>query len=180
MANGRAVISHAVIKCFDFSKMIEHYTKVFGFQISDIGKIGTGELCFLTFDPDTEHHQIALMSGRQGPPGVGALDHVCFRLDSYKALQARHKMLGELGVSGLTTVTHGSWLSVYSLDPEGTRIEFRWDLPWYVGQPFARPIDLTLTEEEIKALTIDQNRENPRFQPMTEWRAQASAKLPVA
>jgi catechol-2,3-dioxygenase len=179
MANGRAAISHAVIKCFDFPKMLDHYTNVFGFQVSDIGRISNNDICFLTFDPEAEHHQLALTGGRQGPPGTGALDHVCFRLPTYKALQARHKMLGELGVSGLTTVTHGSWLSVYSLDPEGTRIEFRWDLPWYCGQPMAGPVDLTLTEEEIKAMTIEQNRNNPRFQPMDEWRAKAAAKLPA-
>jgi len=89
-------------------------------------------------------------------------------------------MLGDLGVSGIRTVTHGSWLSLYSLDPEGSNIEFRWDLPWYVGQPFARPVDLSLSEEEIKRWTIEQNRDNPRFQPMSEWRAKASAKMPVA
>jgi catechol 2,3-dioxygenase len=180
MANGRPVISHAVIKCFDFPKMLDYYTDILGFQISDKGRIGGNDICFLTFDPETEHHQLALTSGRQGAPGTGALDHVCFRLPTYKALQARHKALGEQGVSGLTTITHGSWLSVYSLDPEGTRIEFRWDLPWYCGQPMAGPIDLTLTEDEIRQLTIEQNRDNPRFQPISEWRAKAAAKLPVA
>jgi catechol 2,3-dioxygenase len=180
MANGRPIISHVVIKCFDFPKMLDYYTKTLGFYLSDIGKIGGGDLAFLTFDPDAEHHQLALMSGRQGAPGTGALDHVCFRLPSYKALQARHKMLGEAGVPGINTVTHGSWLSLYSLDPEGTRIEFRYDLPWYVGQPFAKPIDLTLSEHEIKRMTIEQNRDNPKFQPITEWRAKASAKLPAA
>jgi catechol 2,3-dioxygenase-like lactoylglutathione lyase family enzyme len=180
MANGRATISHVVINCFDFQKMLDYYTKTLGFQLSDIGKIGEGDICFLTFDPEAEHHQLALMGGRQGPPGVGALNHVCFRLGTYKELQARHKMLGDAGVNGLTTVTHGSWLSVYSLDPEGTRIEFRWDLPWYVGQPMAAPIDLSLSEDEIKRWTIEHNRDNPRFQPITEWRAKAAAKLPVA
>jgi catechol 2,3-dioxygenase len=180
MANGRAAISHVVINCFDVQKMLEHYTKTLGFQISDRGKIGATELCFLTFDPEAEHHQLALTGGRQGPPGTGALNHVCFRLATYKELQARHKMLGALGVSGIQTVTHGSWLSLYSLDPEGNKIEFRWDLPWYVGQPMAGPLDLSLSEEEIKRMTIEQNRDNPRFQPITEWRAKAVAKLPVA
>jgi len=179
MASGRAIISHVVINCFDFGKMLEYYTKTLGFYLSDIGKIGDGDICFLTFDPEAEHHQLALTGGRRGLPGTGALNHVCFRLATYKELQARHKLLGEAGVAGITTVTHGSWLSLYSLDPEGNRIEFRWDLPWYVGQPFARPIDLSLSEEEIKRATIEQNRDNPRFQPITEWRAKAAAQLPV-
>ena len=89
-------------------------------------------------------------------------------------------MLGERGVAGIATVTHGSWLSLYSLDPEGNRFEFRYDLPWYVGQPFAGPIDLTLPEEEIKRMTLEQHKDNPRLQPISEWRANASAKIPVA
>jgi catechol-2,3-dioxygenase len=180
MANGRPIISHVVINCFDFQRMLEHYTKTLGFFLSDIGRIGGGDIAFLTLDPDAEHHQLALMSGRQGPPGAGALNHVCFRLAAYKDLQARHRMLGELGVPGISTVTHGSWLSLYSLDPEGTRVEFRYDLPWYCGQPFAHPIDLSLSEEEIKELTIEEHRNNPKFQLITEWRAKAVANLPVA
>jgi catechol 2,3-dioxygenase len=180
-AGRRAVISHVAISCFDFQKMLTFYTKTLGFQLSDIGKIGQGcEIGFLTFDPETEHHQLALMSGREGPHVAGALNHVCFRLATYKELQARYKKLGEAGVSGLSALSHGSWLSVYSLDPEGTRIEFRWDLPWYVGQPFAGPLDLTLSEEEIQQSTVEQNRNNPSFQPISEWRAKAAAKLPVA
>ena len=180
MAHGRPIISHVVINCFDFGKMLEYYTKTLGFFLSDIGKIGGTEIAFMTLDPDAEHHQLALMSGRQGPPGTGALNHVCFRLATYQDLQARHRMLGELGVPGISAVTHGSWLSLYSLDPEGTRVEFRYDLPWYCGQPFAHPIDLTLSEDEIKRLTIEEHRNNPKFQPITEWRAKASAKMPVA
>jgi len=180
MANDRAIISHVVINCFDFERMVDYYTKTLGFYLSDIGKIRETQLCFLTFDPDAEHHQLALTGGRKGQPGDGSLNHVCFRLPSYKALQARHKTLGNAGVAGIETVTHGSWLSLYSLDPEGNKIEFRWDLPWYVGQPFAMPVDLSLSEDEIKRATIEQNKDNPRFQPMTEWRAKAIAKLPVA
>ncbi len=180
MANGRATISHVVINCFDFGKMVEYYTKTLGFYLSDIGTVGDIELCFLTFDPEAEHHQLALTGGRKGEPGTGALNHVCFRLATYKELQGRHKMLNDIGASGMRTVTHGSWLSLYSLDPEGNQIEFRYDLPWYVGQPFARPVDLNLTEEEIGRATIEQNKDNPRFQPISEWRAKAAAKLPVA
>jgi len=179
MANGRAVISHVVINCFDFGRMVDYYTKTLGFYLSDIGQIGETQLCFLTFDPEAEHHQLALTGGRKGKPGETSLNHVCFRLPTYKELQARHEMLKGLGAN-IRTVTHGSWLSLYSFDPEGNQIEFRYDLPWYVGQPFARPIDLTLSEEEIKALTIEQHKDNPKFQLISEWRAKAVAELPVA
>lgn len=180
MANGRATISHVVINCFDFQAMLDYYTKTLGFFASDIGTIGGNDIAFLTFDPETEHHQLALMGGREGASGSGALNHVCFRLATYKELQARHRLLRDLGAPGVRTVTHGSWLSLYSKDPEGNQIEFRFDLPWYVGQPMAAPVDLTLDEDEIKRRTIEQNRSNPRFQPIEAWRAKAAARLPVA
>ncbi|HEV8015921.1 MAG TPA: VOC family protein [Stellaceae bacterium] len=178
MASGRPIISHVVIACFDVAAMFDYYTKTLGFSVSDRGKIrDVTELCFLTFDPEAEHHQIALTGGRKGQPGDGALVHVCFRLPSYAALQARHRALAAKGVAELTTMTHGSWLSVYSTDPEGNKIEFRYDLPWYVGQPFAQPVDLASSEDEIRRATIEHNRDNPRFQLMDEWRKTALAKL---
>ena len=177
MSGERPVISHVVIACFDFRAMVEFYSKTLGFSVSDIGKIRDSDLCFLTFDPETEHHQIALGGGRKGAPGEGALVHVCFRLPSYAALQARHKGYAGKGVDGMTTVNHGSWLSLYVPDPEGNKIEFRWDLPWYTGQPFAEPFDLALGEDDIRRHILDQNRGNPRFQPISEWRAKALAKL---
>jgi catechol-2,3-dioxygenase len=179
MAENRPVISHIVINCFDFERMVAFYTEKLGFFLSDLGTINATQLCFLTFDPDAEHHQIALTGGRQGAPGAGALNHVCFRLPSYAELQARHTMLTNAGMADLHTVTHGSWLSLYAADPEGNKIEFRWDLPWYVGQPFAEPVDLTVSEDEIRRATIERNRDNPRFRAMADWRAEASAKLPI-
>ncbi|HEX4193014.1 MAG TPA: VOC family protein [Stellaceae bacterium] len=177
MASERPVISHVVVACFDFAAMVAFYTKVLGFSMSDIGKIRDSDLCFLTFDPESEHHQIALTGGRKGAPGEGALVHVCFRLPSYGALRARHDALAGKGVGGMTTVNHGSWLSLYAPDPEANKIEFRWDLPWYTGQPFAEPFDLAMSEDEIRRRILDQNRDNPRFESMTEWRAKALEKL---
>lgn len=177
MSGERPVISHVVIACFDFAAMVAFYTKTLGFSVSDIGKIRDSDLCFLTFDPEAEHHQIALTGGRKGAPGEGALVHVCFRLPSYAGLQARHRAFAGKGVAGMTTVNHGSWLSLYAPDPEGNKIEFRWDLSWYTGQPFAEPFDLAMSEDAVTRYIRDQNRDNPRFQPMADWRAKALAKL---
>jgi catechol 2,3-dioxygenase-like lactoylglutathione lyase family enzyme len=177
MANGRPIISHVVISCFDFGAMLAYYTKSLGLHLSDIGKVGDNDICFLTFDPQAEHHQLALTGGRKGQPGEGALNHVCFRLATYADLQARHRGLVALGAGGMRTTHHGSWLSVYSLDPEGNRIEFRWDMPWYCGQPYGKPLDLSLDEEAIKRATVEDHKDNPRFQPIEAWRDKAEAKL---
>ena len=177
MANGRPIISHVVINCFDFDRMRAYYTDALGFHLSDIGRIGDNDICFLTFDPQAEHHQLALTGGRKGAPGGGALNHVCFRLAAYPDLQARHRMLVRRGAAGIRLTHHGSWLSVYSQDPEDNRIEFRWDTPWYVGQPYGRPLDLALTEDEVKRATIEANRDNPRFRTIESWRDKAETEL---
>jgi catechol 2,3-dioxygenase len=177
MAQGRPVISHVVIGCFDFARMLDYYRQILGFHLSDIGRIGDNDIAFLTFDPQAEHHQLALTGGRKGRPGEGALNHVCFRLDRYADLQARHRALVERGVAGIRLTHHGSWLSVYSQDPEDNRIEFRWNMPWYVGQPFGKPLDITMSEDEIKRATVAENQSNPRFKTIEAWRDQAEAEL---
>jgi catechol 2,3-dioxygenase-like lactoylglutathione lyase family enzyme len=177
MAQGRPVISHVVIGCFEFRRMLDYYTGILGFQLSDIGKIGDNDIAFLTFDPQAEHHQLALTGGRKGKVGEGALNHVCFRLAAYADLQARHRQLAARGAAGIRLTHHGSWLSVYSQDPEDNRIEFRWDMPWYCGQPYGKPLDLSLSEEAIKRATIEANRDNPRFKTIEAWRADAEARL---
>jgi len=50
-------------------------------------------------------------------------------------------------------------------------------MPWYVGQPFGRPLDLSLTEEEIKRATVAENHDNPRFQTIEAWRNKADTEL---
>src|SRR5579864_1410082 len=102
MSGERPVISHVVIACFDFRAMVVFYTKTLGFSVSDIGQIRDNDLCFLTFDPETEHHQIALTGGRKGAAGDGALVHVCFRLPRYAELQARHRGYAGKGIEGMT------------------------------------------------------------------------------
>jgi catechol-2,3-dioxygenase len=92
-------------------------------------------------------------------------------------LQVRRDALACKGIQEMTTVNHGSWLSLYVPDPEGNKIEFRWDLPWYTGQPFAEPFDLAMSEDEVRRMILERNRDNPRFQPITEWRAKALEKL---
>ena len=72
MNRGKASISHVVLYCYDFKRMLDFYTNVLGFHLSDIGRARGNDICFLTLDPETDHHQVALASGRQGPKEAGA------------------------------------------------------------------------------------------------------------
>ncbi|MGH8699360.1 MAG: VOC family protein, partial [Burkholderiales bacterium] len=144
MNRGQATISHVVLYCYDFKRMLDFYTGVLGFHLSDLGRARGNDICFLTLDPETDHHQVALASGRQGPKEAGALNHVAFRVKSLAELRRRHATLKQAGVDGVELITHGSWLSVYYRDVEGNRLEFFRDTPYYVRQPVVEPLDIDL------------------------------------
>jgi catechol 2,3-dioxygenase-like lactoylglutathione lyase family enzyme len=176
MSAGKATISHVVLFCYDFPKMLDFYTKVLGFHLSDIGRARGNDICFLTLDPESDHHQLALASGRQGPKEAGALNHVAFRVGSLAELRRRHDELKQAGVQAIELITHGSWLSVYYRDPEGNRMEFFWDTPYYVQQPIVEPlhVDLGATEEEAWRAVEERYGQDPSFKPMTQWKAEAA------
>jgi catechol 2,3-dioxygenase-like lactoylglutathione lyase family enzyme len=175
MTRARVAVSHVVLFCYDFQRMLEFYTKVLGFQLSDIGRARGNDICFLTLDPETDHHQIALASGRQGPKEAGALNHVAFRVGSLAELKRRRERLEAAGVDGLDPITHGSWLSVYFRDLEGNRLEFFCDTPYYVRQPIVEPLDIPLDVPEADAWRAIEAKygRDPSFKPMADWKAEA-------
>lgn len=176
MNRGRVAVSHVVLYCYDFKRMLEFYTKTLGFHLSDIGRARGNDICFLTLDPETDHHQVALASGRQGPREAGALNHVAFRVASLAELRRRHESLKRAGVEGVELITHGSWLSVYYRDLEGNRLEFFCDTPYYVRQPVVEPLDIALEASEAEAWRAIETKygRDPSFKPMAEWKAEAA------
>ncbi len=176
MNRGNAYISHVVLYCFDFKRMLDFYTGVLGFHLSDIGRARGTDICFLTLDPQADHHQLALSGGRQGARGAGALNHVAFRVESLAELRKRHEDLKRANVDDVELISHGSWLSVYYRDPEGNRMEFFWDTPYYVQQPIVEPleIDLNASEEEAWRAIEARYGRDPSFKPMAEWKAAAT------
>lgn len=171
MTRARARLSHVVIFCRDFQKMLDFYTAVLGFHLSDIGKARAKDICFLTLDPDADHHQIALASGRVGAKEGGALNHIAFRVDSLAELRRRHASLRQAGVAAIDTVSHGSWLSVYYRDPEDNRLEFFWDTPYYVRQPAFDQIDLETADNQLMDAILAKYGKDPEFKTMAQWKS---------
>lgn len=52
MTTGKAHLSHIVMFCFDFEKMLDFYTRVIDFRLSDIGHARGNRICFLMLDPE--------------------------------------------------------------------------------------------------------------------------------
>ncbi|MCZ7566480.1 MAG: VOC family protein [Burkholderiales bacterium] len=175
--------SHVGIFVIDPARMEAFYTRLFGFTVTDRGRLATPrgavDLVFLSRDPG-EHHQLVLCSGRPPELPFNVINQLSFRVGSLGELCSLYRQLATEPVSEISPVTHGNAVSVYFRDPEGNRIELFVDTPWYVTQPLREPIDLTLPEAEILATVEAMARKLPGFKPRAEWRAEMARRMDAA
>jgi catechol 2,3-dioxygenase len=143
-------LSHVGLYVHDVQRMIDFYTRVLGFVVSDGAE--DGRITFLSRNP-SDHHQVVLVRGRQTDAEVPMVQQVSFNVDN------------------------GNAWSVYFQDPEGNRIEMFCDTPWYVPQPLGFKIDLDKPEDELYRETEAYCRDKEGFMPMEEWRAVISKKI---
>jgi catechol 2,3-dioxygenase len=190
MTAGPAVtFSHIGLHCFDLEKMADFYTRVVGLTETDRGKIKVTAAPFAGLDLDMiflsgeprDHHQIALVGNpaRDVAAGGALLNQVSFRLDSLDTLRSRAEAVRAEGITGIAPISHGNAWSLYFPDPEGNTIEMFVDTPWYVKQPRADELDLSLTNDEIIAWTEQSIRDDPSFTSADEWRAAIGEKMGV-
>jgi len=187
---GRSIaVSHFGLSCLDFPKMLDFYTRVLGLTIADRGDIESGggtDLAFLTTDP-REHHQLVLASNRRdevvettsvigGSIGSNVFQ-VSFRVRDLDTLRAMSRRLAQAGRTDQNAVSHGNSWSLYVRDPEGNALEFFVDAPWYVAQPCAEPLDLTMSDEEILAETRQYCLAQPEVLPYADWVARNGEKI---
>lgn len=162
--------SHCVLKVRDIDQMIGFYCDALGFRVTDRGSIGPDtEIAFMSSDA-SDHHQMALMSGRTDD-GRGALDHNAFRVDSIDEVKRMVAWLdADERVKGGFPITHGNAVSVYFNDPEGNGVELFCDTPWHVRQPQVGGWDPTRSVDEILAAVEQEFADKPEFMPMEQYR----------
>ncbi|HEY7648678.1 MAG TPA: VOC family protein [Methylomirabilota bacterium] len=176
----RLAFSHVGLFVTDLEPMVDFYTRVLGFTVSDRGALpGRGELVFLSRLPD-EHHQIVLVTGRPRDVGFTTVNQLSFRLPTLEDLRAAHAAISKEPISEFRIVSHGNAWSVYFHDPEGNRIELLVDTPWYTPQPYAEPLDLSLPDDEILRRTEAECRARPGFLTRQAWRDQQARRMAVA
>ncbi|MFN5880266.1 MAG: VOC family protein [Burkholderiales bacterium] len=172
--------SHFGIFVKDMALMERFYSDMLGFTVTDRGRLerpgGAVDLVFLSRDPD-EHHQIVLASGRPDAVGFNVINQISLKADSLAALKDIHSRMAQSGVQGMAPITHGNALSVYAPDPEGNRLEFYFDLPWYVTQPVVLPVDLNQDDATILAQAEAHARGLPGFMPRAQWRALMAQRM---
>lgn len=178
--NTGLVFSHMGFFVSDISAMARFYTEVLGMTITDRGDLstpgGSVELVFLSRDP-TNHHQIALVSGRPEKISFNVINQISFNAPSVEVLQAFFKRLQKEAVTELVAVTHGISFSVYFNDPEGNRVELYFDTPWYVTQPARVPLPIELPVDELMVWAEKHARTLEGFRPRDGWTKEIAERM---
>ncbi len=158
--------SHAVLYVRDQEKMLDFYTNVLGFAVTDRGPLGENapEIIFLSQNPD-EHHQIAIVQTRQDEDPPNSVNHLAFRTPAFEDVKALFAKLSEIDGINAGPLSHGNTLSVYFNDPEGNGIEVFWDTPWHVAQPQGKPWDVSMNEADALAWVKENFGEEASFEP---------------
>ncbi len=180
--------SHLGLVVKDLPMMQDFYTRVLGFTLTDKGTTGIGAtMAFMTLDPD-EHHQIFLVDGRPDAElpsntilagSSPVLHHLSFRLGSLGDLRVMYARISAESDRAIKTVTHGICWAMYTSDPEGNELEFFADSPWYCLQPFLKPLDFRMPEDDLFRQTEQLVREAPGFRPYAAFNADLERRVPA-
>jgi catechol 2,3-dioxygenase len=175
-------LSHAVLHVRELDTMLDYYTKVLGFDVTDRGPIGPNglEIVFLSQDPG-EHHQLAFITVPPGEGAPGALNHLAFRVDGLDELRGLIARISEDGRGRPPApMTHGNTWSAYFGDPEGNGVEVFCDTPWHVAQPQGRAWDVAKDDASLLAETEAAFAGEPGFGPGDTYvDARRRAKAPT-
>jgi catechol 2,3-dioxygenase len=172
--------SHAVVYVRDLEAMIDFYTNMLGFEVTDRGPIGpegSPEIVFMS-QVDTDHHQIAFLPIRQGEEPPNSVNHFAFRTGSLGDVRDMYRKLEADGrAKNFNPMSHGNAWSIYFSDPEGNGIEVFCDTPWHVAQPQGRAMDFSQSDEEIRAWTVAEFEKEPGFGPIDAFYQARTAHL---
>jgi len=159
-------LSHAVLHVHDLPTMLDYYTRVLGFAITDRGPIGppgSPEIVFMSQDPG-EHHQLAFVAVPKGEGPARDLNHLAFRIggiDDLRAIDARIRADGRGRMP--RPISHGNTWSIYFGDPEGNGVEVFCDTPWHVKQPAGKAWDMKQDDTELFEHTRAAFEKEPGF-----------------
>jgi len=108
-------------------------------------------ICFLSADPEAEHHELALAQAKEPAQKTHNVQQVSFKVQSLDDVRAFYHRLQQEGMRIDRTVTHGIACSVYFYDPEDNRVELYYTTPYQVRQPLGQAIDLEQSNAELLA-----------------------------
>ncbi|MDH3442519.1 MAG: VOC family protein [Deltaproteobacteria bacterium] len=144
-------LSHIVLYVNDLEKMVAFYRDTLGLvkyrQHGD-------RMVFLTSDPDTEDHELALVKGREG--NAKLIAHIAWKVDKPADVKEFYEKFRSQGVPIDHCVSHayqemGNTVSCYFLDPEGNCLEIYALVEERDGARVNRKLDLNQSVAEIIA-----------------------------
>src|SRR5256886_5947255 len=123
-------IGHVGLYCRDLAKMVDFYTRVLGFKVSDVNEKG---MTFLRFGGDHHSFVLAKMADDEQKKGAGAtlLQQIAMEVASLDALKRIRKYLLSQGVDVRGKIKHEGPGNDYTFDfddPEGNRLQFFSDM----------------------------------------------------
>lgn len=144
-------LSHVVLYVNDLDKMVAFYRDVLGLVKY---RENAGRMVFLTSDPNTEDHELALTKGREGEAKLIA--HIAWKVETPAEVKEFYETFKAKGVPIDHCVSHayevmGNTVSCYFLDPEGNRLEIYALLKERDETRANRPLDLDKNLDEIVA-----------------------------
>ena len=87
-------LSHVGLYVHDVPKMIDFYTQVLGFVVSDGAE--DGRITFLSRNP-SDHHQVVLVRGRQTDAEVPMVQQVSFNVGTLPQVQKSFRKVRDAG-----------------------------------------------------------------------------------
>lgn len=123
-------IGHVGLYCRDLSKMVDFYTRVLGFKISDVNEKG---MTFLRWGADHHSFVLAPMSEEERKKGSGVtiLQQIAMEVADLDTLKRVRKYLMAKGVPMKGKIKHEGPGTDYTFDfddPEGHRLQFFCDM----------------------------------------------------
>src|ERR1700751_3708437 len=94
-------LSHVGLYVRDVPKMIDFYTKVLGFVVSDGAE--DGRIPFLSRNP-SDHHQVVLGRGRTTDAETPMVQQVSFNIGNLAAVQRPYRKVTRAGCPGIRPV----------------------------------------------------------------------------
>ena len=140
-------LGHVGLYCTDVQKSQDFYTRILGLTVTDAHP--EGHIIFLSAQPESEHHELALCPGRDAPPGAKVVQQVSFIVNDLADLKQFHARLKEEGVRIRSVVNHGISLAIYFYDPDEMSLRSTPKPPYKIPQPFSEDVDLNLDNEAL-------------------------------
>jgi catechol 2,3-dioxygenase len=170
-----AQLTHLGLYVRDLDAMVAFYSNLLGLVVTDSGDLHGKRITFMSRNVN-EHHQLVMVSGRPEDE-YSPVNQMSFRVKSLEDLQHYHRTVSQMGLRDLRPSNHGNAWSIYFLDPEGNRIEIYAGSPWYVNQPYQKPLDLNAAADEIRASTAAMVNSDPSHMPHEAWQRSFAERL---